>query len=74
VRKSGEVCQVPWKLLRNILAVVLIIVGFLALVTPFTPGSWLIFVGGEMLGIGLLSRDGARTWLEKLKDWWTKRR
>ncbi len=29
----------------------LIIVGFLALITPFTPGSWLIFVGLALLGI-----------------------
>jgi hypothetical protein len=30
---------------------VLIAVGFFALVTPFTPGSWLIFVGLEMVGV-----------------------
>lgn len=36
---------------RIVAGVALIIVGSLALITPFTPGSWLIFVGLAMLGI-----------------------
>lgn len=39
---------------RRILGVVLIILGVLALVTPLTPGSWLIFVGAEILGLELV--------------------
>jgi hypothetical protein len=35
----------------------LVVIGFLALVTPLTPGSWLIFIGLEFLGIDLLLWD-----------------
>lgn len=42
---------------KKIVGVILIIIGFLALVTPFTPGSWLIFVGLELLGIRLAVWD-----------------
>lgn len=35
---------------RKPVAIVLIVIGFLALVTPFTPGSWLAFIGLELLG------------------------
>lgn len=41
-------------LFRRTLGIVLIVVGVLALVTPFTPGSWLIFVGAELLGWELI--------------------
>lgn len=36
---------------KRTLGVIFIVLGFLALVTPFTPGSWLIFVGLEFLGL-----------------------
>ncbi len=36
---------------KRVAGVLCIIIGFLALVTPFTPGSWLIFVGLTLLGI-----------------------
>ena len=36
---------------KKIIGVALIIMGLLALITPFTPGSWLVFVGLEFLGI-----------------------
>jgi hypothetical protein len=36
------------------LGVVLIVLGFLALITPFSPGSWLILVGLELLGLRIL--------------------
>ena len=38
-------------ILKKSLGYALILVGFLALVTPLTPGSWLIFVGLELIGI-----------------------
>lgn len=40
----------PWK---KVIGIILFIVGFIALITPFTPGSWLIFVGLELLGFRL---------------------
>ncbi len=42
---------------RKAVGVILIVVGFIALVTPFTPGSWLIFVGLEFLGVRLALWD-----------------
>jgi len=35
---------------KKLIGFLLIVLGFLALITPFTPGSWLIFVGLEFLG------------------------
>ena len=48
-------------LVKKIAGVILILYGLFALVTPFTPGSLLIFVGLELLGIRLL-------FVEKIKD------
>lgn len=48
--------------LKKTLGVLLIVVGFLALVTPFTPGSWLVFVGAELLGIRIAFWDRLRRW------------
>jgi uncharacterized protein YqgC (DUF456 family) len=53
--------------LKVALGVILITVGFLALVTPLTPGAWLLFVGLELVGIRLAAAD-------KIKDWFRKRR
>ena len=39
---------------RTILGIVLIILGVFAALTPFTPGSWLAFIGLEILGIRIL--------------------
>ncbi len=47
--------------------ILLIIVGFLALVTPLTPGAWLLFVGLELIGVRL-------TLWDKMKEWINKRR
>ena len=52
---------VKYPKLKIVVGVVLIILGFLALITPFTPGSWLIFVGLGFLGIRLAA------W-EKIKE------
>jgi len=40
-------------LIWMIVGVFLILLGLVALFTPFTPGSWLVFVGLEILGIRL---------------------
>lgn len=46
--------------LKRILGILLILVGLLALLTPLTPGSWLIIVGAELLGIRLLAWEKVR--------------
>jgi len=40
--------------LRITIGVVLIILGVVALFTPFTPGSWLALIGLEYLGLRVL--------------------
>ncbi|MDD5328163.1 MAG: hypothetical protein PHY02_10185 [Phycisphaerae bacterium] len=42
------------QVLKKTIGVILVIAGFAALVTPFTPGSWLALIGLEMLGFGFL--------------------
>jgi uncharacterized protein YqgC (DUF456 family) len=39
---------------KKIIGIICFIIGFLALITPLTPGSWLIFVGLELLGFRLV--------------------
>lgn len=46
---------------KKIAGVLLIIIGVIALITPLTPGSWLIFVGLSLLGIQVAFWD-------KIKD------
>lgn len=43
-------------LLRTVLALLLIVIGLFALLTPFTPGSWLALIGLLMLGVPLPRR------------------
>jgi c-di-AMP phosphodiesterase-like protein len=38
-------------IIKKVIGVILIIVGLIALFTPFTPGSWLALIGLELLGI-----------------------
>ena len=51
--------------MKKILGVALIMLGVLALLTPLTPGSWLIFVGLGLLGV----RIG---FWEKIKDYFRR--
>jgi membrane protein implicated in regulation of membrane protease activity len=40
--------------LKKIIGVILIVIGLAALVTPFTPGSWLALIGLQLVGLGFL--------------------
>jgi uncharacterized protein YqgC (DUF456 family) len=51
--------------LKKLIGIFLIVAGFLALVTPFTPGSWLIFVGLELLGVRLTAWTKIKAWFNK---------
>jgi len=42
------------KIVKIPIGIICIILGFLALITPATPGSWLILIGLEILGLGFL--------------------
>ena len=41
-------------ILKKTLGVIFIVWGLIALVTPFTPGSWLAIIGLQMVGLGFL--------------------
>ncbi len=56
------------KITRKVVGVVLILVGFLSLVTPATPGAWLILIGLEFLGLRLLLHDKLVAWAEARPD------
>ncbi|HNY80903.1 MAG: PGPGW domain-containing protein [Sedimentisphaerales bacterium] len=49
---------------KQVIGVILIVLGFLALVTPATPGSWLILIGLEFLGLRLLLSDRLLAWAD----------
>jgi hypothetical protein len=44
-------------IIKKVVGVILIIYGIFALLTPFTPGSWLAIIGMELLGIHLVIFD-----------------
>jgi len=41
-------------ILKKTIGVILIVLGLAALLTPFTPGSWLALIGLELVGFGFL--------------------
>ncbi len=55
--------------LKRVAGIVCLLLGIVALVTPLTPGSWLIFVGLEFLGLEFLLPHPIRTrWVTFKKD------
>ena len=56
------------KIVKISFGIILMIFGFVALLTPFTPGSWLIFIGAELLGLRLLSQEKLSAWWKKIKE------
>jgi uncharacterized protein YqgC (DUF456 family) len=51
--------------IRKLLGFFLFFIGLLALITPFTPGSWLIFVGLEFLGFRMLFWEKIKSRFQK---------
>jgi uncharacterized protein YqgC (DUF456 family) len=51
--------------IKKVVGVILILVGLASLITPFTPGSWLAFIGLELLGVRILLSDGLKFWKKK---------
>lgn len=47
---------------KKIIGIVLILFGLAALFTPFTPGSWLIFLGLSYFGFRFLFWDKIKIW------------
>lgn len=53
--------------LRKIIGWVLVVFGFVALVTPLTPGGLLFFVGLELLGLRFIGTEKLKRLLERRK-------
>lgn len=51
--------------IKKTIGIILILVGLAALLTPFTPGSWLLFIGLELLGLRVLLSDKLKFWKKK---------
>lgn len=51
-----------------IIGIVFVVVGLAALVTPLTPGSWLVFVGLELLGLRFILGKKIDAWLNQKDD------
>ncbi len=49
---------------RKIVGVILIILGLAALLTPLSPGSWLILIGLEFLGLRILLENKLWQWTD----------
>jgi len=67
------------RILRIILGIVLIILGVIAALTPFSPGSWLALIGLEILGLRLLFQRKLLSWTprkyrERLRNLLEKRK
>jgi len=43
--------------IKKIVGIILILVGLVAFFTPLTPGSWLVIIGLELLGMRILFFD-----------------
>ena len=54
--------SVARRIIKTVIGVVLIVLGLAALLTPFTPGSWLALIGLEFLGLRVLLRDRLCVW------------
>jgi len=48
--------------LRYGVGIILVLIGLVALLTPLTPGSWLIPIGLELLGWRLILKDKLMAW------------
>jgi hypothetical protein len=72
VKPKSSAVPLGWpaakRVARIAIGVVLIVLGLAALVTPFTPGSWLALVGLEFLGLRVLLRDRLCAWAAARPD------
>jgi|GEM_PF-696824 len=52
------------KVTKTVVGVILIILGLAALLTPLSPGSWLILIGLEFLGLRILLENKLWQWTD----------
>jgi uncharacterized protein YqgC (DUF456 family) len=51
--------------LKKVLGIILVVVGFVGIITPFTPWGVLFFVGLEFLGIRFIFIDKIKNYFKK---------
>jgi len=56
--------RIAIRVMRIVVGVLCVLLGLVALFTPLTPGSWLIPIGLELLGLRLLLANKLRVWIE----------
>ena len=56
------------KIAKQTVGIVLIVLGLVALLTPLSPGSWLIPIGLEFLGLRILLQDKLLRWARARSD------
>lgn len=57
---------------RFLIGIIFILIGLFALVTPLTPGSWLVFVGLEFIGIRFFAWERIMRSVDALKNYLRK--
>ena len=54
--------------IKKVAGLILVIIGLISILTPFTPVGFLLIIGLEMLGLRFLIGDK----FNKIKDWFKK--
>ena len=57
---------INFKIVKKAFGLILVFLGLFALVTPMTPGAWLIFIGAELLGWKFLLNHRLVVWMKNL--------
>lgn len=52
-------------MVKKVIGIILIIIGLISIVTPFTPVGFLLVVGMEILGIRVFFWDSLKKWFGK---------
>lgn len=55
-----------WQITKKILGILLVVFGLIALLVPFFPFAWVVFVGFELLGVRVIFGDKIKLWFRKV--------
>ena len=68
IRRFDDVNDRMKKIAKQTVGIILIVLGLVALLTPLSPGSWLIPLGLEVLGLRILLQDKLLRWARARPD------
>jgi hypothetical protein len=63
-KKTVKIAVAILHVLKLVVGVLCVVVGLAALLTPLTPGSWLIPIGLELLGLRILLANKLQPWID----------